>query len=319
MRYRLIVSQEQCRNRLDLFLLLNNISPSRSQIKNLIEGGYVLVNGCKSKPSYKVKEDDIIEVYKEDRKIEVEPENIELDIIYEDSSIIVVNKPAHMPVHIGAGNYRGTLVNALLYRCKDLSGIGGVIRPGIVHRLDKNTSGVMVIAKNDHAHLYLSNQFKEHRVKKIYIALVYGRIEQSSCRITIPIGRDSINRTKISIRTKRAKEAITNFKLMKYLNNFSLLEITPETGRTHQIRVHLSLINHPIVGDDLYGGRRRAKNISEPVLKKYIMDLNRHFLHSHILGFIHPYSKKYIEFSSPLPQELERVIECIESISNREV
>ncbi|TET10339.1 MAG: RluA family pseudouridine synthase, partial [Candidatus Atribacteria bacterium] len=225
-----------------------------------------------------------------------------LDIIYEDEHLVVVNKPADMIVHPAGKICSGTLVNALLYHCQDsLSGIGGVIRPGIVHRLDKNTSGLMVAAKNNLAHLDLSRQIKDHKVTKKYIALVHGNMKDDSGIIDAPIGRSLKNRKKMAVTAEgKSREAITHFKVLKRFSGFTLVEATLRTGRTHQIRVHLAFIGFPIVGDQLYGHRRQGLNI------------HRQALHSYVLGFVHPSSKKYMEFSAPLPQDIQELIDFLE-------
>ena len=220
-----------------------------------------------------------------------------------------------MVVHPGAGVSSGTLVNALLYLCKDLSGIGGVLRPGIVHRLDKDTSGVLVVAKNDFTHLALSKQFKERSVNKRYIALVKGRVLKEEGRIEAPIGRHPVKRKKMAAGVRKAREAITGYKVLERFEDFTLLEATPETGRTHQIRVHLSHIGHPIVGDPKYGGKLRTPN-SLPRrqaggLRTAIADLKGQLLHAQTLGFIHPRTREYMEFNAPLPKDMEKVIRLL--------
>jgi len=238
----------------------------------------------------------------ENKELKIKAEDIPLDIIYEDEYLVVVNKPDDMIVHPAGKIRSGTLVNALLYRCRDsLSGIGGVIRPGIVHRLDKNTSGLMVVAKNDFAHLGLSKQIKEHQVTKKYLTLVYGNMKDDSGIIDAPIGRSLKNRKKMAVTVEgKSREAVTQFKVLKRFSGYTLIEATLRTGRTHQIRVHLAFIGHPIVGDQLYGRKKQGLNIS------------RQALHSHILGFVHPSSKKYMEFSATLPQDMQELIDYLE-------
>jgi len=222
-----------------------------------------------------------------------------LDIIYEDEYLVVVNKPIDMIVHPAGKIRSGSLVNALLHHCRDsLSGIGGVIRPGIVHRLDKNTSGLIVVAKNDLAHLDLSKQMKEHQVTKKYIALVHGNLKDDSGMIDAPIGRNLKNRKKMAVTEEgKSRKAITRFKVLKRFFGYTLIEATLHTGRTHQIRVHLAFIGYPIIGDQLYGHKKQGLNI------------DRQALHSHILGFMHPLSKKYMEFSVPLPKDMQELID----------
>ena len=282
--------------RIDLYLTQKEIYPSRSQIRNLINQGKIRVNSNLVKPSYILKNRDVIDLaLLEKKELKVKAESIPLDIIYEDEYLVVVNKPADMIVHPAGKICSGTLVNALLYHCKDsLSGIGGIIRPGIVHRLDKNTSGLIVVAKNDFAHLNISKQIKERQVIKKYIAVVHGIMKDDSGIIDAPIGRSLKNRKKMAVTTEgKSREAVTQFKILKRFSAYTLIEVTLRTGRTHQIRVHLVYIGHPIIGDQLYGHRKQVLNIS------------RQALHSHILGFVHPLSKKYcstysnVNFSFP--------------------
>ena len=252
---RFSVTPEYVHTRIDHFLVKKDIGISRTYIQKLIKDGQVLVNNKSVKSNYRLRlNDEIVVIVPPPTELEVLPENIPLDIIYEDSSIIVINKPAGIVVHPAAGNYSGTIVNALLYHCKDLTGIGGKERPGIVHRLDKDTSGVLVAAKNDHSHQHLSRQFKRREVEKRYIALVAGVVKKESGTIEVPIGRDIKDRKKISPITKRARTAVTHFKVVERFKNASLLEIKIETGRTHQIRVHLSYFKHPVLGYIQYGG-----------------------------------------------------------------
>jgi len=289
--------------RIDLYLTQKETYPSRSQIRNLITQDKIRVNNNPVKPSYILKNGDVINLtLPENKELKIKAEAIPIDIIYEDEYLVVVNKPADMIVHPAGKILSGTLVNALLYHCQDsLSGIGGVVRPGIVHRLDKNTSGLMVVAKNDFAHLDLSNQIKEQQVTKKYLALVCSSMKDDSGIIDAPIGRSLKNRKKMAVTVEgKSREAITHFKVLKRFSGYTLVEATLRTGRTHQIRVHLAFIGHPIVGDQLYGHRRQRLNIS------------RQALHSYVLGFVHPASKKYMEFSTSLPQDMQELIDCLE-------
>ncbi len=289
--------------RIDLYLTQKEIYPSRSQIRNLITQGKIKINNNPVKPSCILKNGDVIDLaLSENKELEIKAEAIPLDIIYEDEYLVVVNKPADMIVHPAGKIRSGTLVNVLLYHCQgSLSGIGGVIRPGIVHRLDKNTSGLMVVAKNDLAHLDLSRQIKDHQVTKKYIALVHGNLKDDSGIIDAPIGRSLKNRKKMAVTAEgKSREAITHFKVLKRFSGYTLVEATLRTGRTHQIRVHLAFIGYPIVGDQLYGHRRQELNI------------NRQALHSYVLGFAHPSSKKYMEFSAPLPKDMQELIDYLE-------
>ncbi len=289
--------------RIDLYLTQKEIYPSRSQIRNLITQGKIRVNNNLVRPSYILKKSDVIDLsLAENKELEIIPEAIPLDIIYEDKYLVVVNKPVDMIVHPAGKIRSGTMVNALLYHCQNsLSGIGGVIRPGIVHRLDKNTSGLMVVAKNDFTHLDLSKQIKDQQVTKRYLALVHGKMKDSSGIIDAPIGRSLKNRKKMAVTAEgKSREAITHFKVLKVYSSHTLIEAILRTGRTHQIRVHLAFIGHPIVGDQLYGHRRQGLNI------------HRQALHSHVLGFVHPSSKKYMEFSASLPQDMQELVDCLE-------
>lgn len=290
------------RIRLDLYLTRKKIFPSRSQIRSLIDQGKIIVNSIRVKPSYILKNGDVIDLeLPEQKELAIEPEAIPLDIIYEDEYLVVVNKPADMIVHPAGKIRSGTLVNALLYYCRDsLSGIGGVIRPGIVHRLDKDTSGLMVAAKNDFAHLNLSRQIKDHQVTKKYLALVHGNMRDDSGIIDAPIGRSLRNRKKMAVIEGKSRKAITQFKVLRRFSGYTLIEATLRTGRTHQLRVHLAFIGYPIVGDQLYTNRKQGLNI------------RRQALHSRTLGFVHPLSKKYMEFSVPLPQDIQELIDYLE-------
>ncbi len=304
-----ITTNRDAHQRLDIYLSKKNLDLSRSQIQKLVSSGEIKANNTIVKPSYRTRVGDRIEVtIPLVIPLKIEPEKIPLDILYEDRDLIVINKPRGMVVHPGAGVSSGTLVNALLYHCKDLSGIGGVLRPGIVHRLDKDTSGVLVVAKNDFTHLTLSRQFKERSVNKRYIALVKGKILKEEGRIEAPIGRHPVKRKKMAAGVKRARGAITSYKVLERFKDLTLVEATPETGRTHQIRVHLSHIGHPIVGDLKYGKRLRTAN-SE--LRTVSADLKGQLLHAQTLGFVHPRTKEYMEFNAPLPEDMERVIRLL--------
>ena len=277
--------------RIDKYLSELITDRSRSFISNLIKEGNVLVNGKVVSKSYSVKENDVLQVNVPDAvEYTAEAEDIPLDIVYEDSDLIVVNKPKGMVVHPAPGNYSGTLVNALLFYCKgELSGINGVLRPGIVHRIDKNTSGLLVVAKNDFAHNSLAEQLKDHSIRREYRAIAYGRFKEPEGRVDLPIGRDNNDRKKMTVTYKNSKNAVTNYCVLEELNGFSYLKCVLETGRTHQIRVHMSHLGHPLAGDDVYGP------------KKVISALNGQCLHAKTLGFVHPSSGEYMEFDSDLP------------------
>ena len=289
----------QSGDRIDKFLSEAMEDKSRSYIQGLVEKGNVKVNGKIVKSNYKVKEEDQIElIIPEPVELEIKGEDIPLNILYEDNDVLVVDKPQGMVVHPAAGNYNGTLVNAILNHCEDLSGINGVIRPGIVHRIDKDTAGVLVIAKNDAAHNKLSEQLKDHSMTRVYIALVEGIIKEKEGTIDAPLGRHPVERKKIAV-LKGGRHAVTHFKVMEAFKNNTLVECRLETGRTHQIRVHMAHIGHPLVGDPVYG------------YKKQKFKLEGQLLHAKVLGFIHPTSGEYMEFESPLPDYFQKVIELL--------
>lgn len=286
--------------RIDKFLVNNMDNKSRSFIQGLVDEELILVNNKKIKSNYKLRENDIITVImKEPKELEVNPEDIKLDIIYEDEDLIVVNKPKGLVVHPAPGNYSGTLVNGLLYHCKDLSGINGVIRPGIVHRIDKDTSGILVVAKNDESHNNLAKQFKDHSIKREYYALVEGKFSKLEGSIDKPIGRNKKDRLKMGI-VEDGKRAVTHYEVIEQYNKgLSLVKCRLETGRTHQIRVHMASISHPLVGDLVYGNKKPKLNINGQVL------------HAKTLGFIHPRTNKYMEFDSNLPEYYMELLETL--------
>jgi len=311
---------EQPPQRIDYFLSRQSLNLSRSRIQKLLQTEQITVNGLLvSKASYVLRPQDIVIItLPEPVESNILPENIPLDIVYEDESIIVVNKPAGMVVHPAVGNYTGTMVNALLYHCRFLSGIGGVTRPGIVHRLDKDTSGLLVVAKTDMAHLNLSEQIKARTVKKIYKALVYGIPIPTEGEIKSQIGRHITDRKKMSTKTKKGRLAITHFHVEEYFSDYALLKVTLKTGRTHQIRVHLSSINHPIVGDSVYGYRHPpAYTKNYPYVHQAITQLKRQALHAQILGLVHPEQKKYLEFTAPLPDKFVHLLDLLQKIKEQ--
>ncbi len=277
--------------RIDKYLCEQICDRSRSFISSLIKEGNVIVNDKAVSKSYILKDNDVVKAsIPEVVEYIAEAEDIPLNVVYEDSDLIVINKPKGMVVHPAPGNYSGTLVNALMHHCKgQLSGINGVLRPGIVHRIDKNTSGLLVVAKTDVAHNSLAEQFKEHSIKREYRAIVYGRLKESKGRVDQPIGRDQNDRKKMTVTSKNSKNAVTNYYVLEELNGFSYIKCVLETGRTHQIRVHMSYLGHPLAGDEVYGH------------KKVISSLNGQCLHAKTLGFIHPVSGEYMEFDSELP------------------
>lgn len=287
--------------RLDFYISKELDEVSRTYIQRLIKDNRVKVNDKLKKSSYIVKEGDRINVdLPEPKKLELIPENITLDIIYEDDDLVIINKPQDMVVHPAPGNYTGTLVNALLYNIDSLSSINGVIRPGIVHRLDKDTSGLLIVAKNDFAHRELSSQLKSRDVHREYIALVNGTLKMDSGTINEPIGRDPKNRKKMTVIYTNSKEAITNYSMIKRFSKYTLIKVNLETGRTHQIRVHLSHINHAVVGDPLYSSGKNEFNI------------NKQLLHARKIGFIHPRRKTYMEFECDIPEQFKAIISNLE-------
>ncbi len=296
--------------RLDLFLADHDVSISRSQIRRLIDEGQIIVNGMKAKAGYKLRTGDVI-LYEEKEVDELcaQPEDIPVPILFEDQYLLVIDKPAGMVVHPAAGNYRGTLVNALLHHCRDLTGIGGVIRPGIVHRLDKDTSGLIVVAKTEEVLNGLQRQFKEHQVRKIYQAIVFGDLREEEGIIDAPVGRHPTDRKKMSTVSKRGKEALTRWRALERFGVLTLLEARIETGRTHQIRVHLNSIGHPVLGDNVYGNStKRIQNIPDNTVRSRLKMLKRQALHAAMLGFIHPMLDRELSFSAHLPQDMKGVL-----------
>jgi 23S rRNA pseudouridine1911/1915/1917 synthase len=311
--FSLNVKAELANTRLDVFVSGAMEEMTRSTARKLITSGKALINDEKAKPSHKVKEGDVVTVIKEAAvPLEASAEDIPIDIIYEDESFVVVNKSPNMVVHPAAGNYSGTLVNALLHHLKDLSGIGGVMRPGIVHRLDKGTSGIIVAAKDDKTHISLSAQFKDRLVLKKYMALVFGQMPEDKGSISSEIGRDLKDRKKISSRSSNKKEALTFYEVKKRFAGFCLLELFPKTGRTHQLRVQLSELGHPIVGDELYGGTKRLKSIKDTVLRKRLKELDRFLLHAAYIKFTHPKKDETVEFSAPLTEDFKIILDMLE-------
>ncbi len=303
------VTERESGRRLDQFLSGTNLNLSRSQAKNLVEKHLIFLNQRPTKPSAHVKPGDIVSgSLPEPEPLSLKPEPLPLTILYEDPSIIVIDKPSGMVVHPAYGNPSGTLVNALLYHCKDLAGINGVLRPGIVHRLDKDTSGVMVVAKNDEAFHHLTKQFKNRTVEKAYLAIVYGKFRQNEGLIDSAIGRHPSERKRMSTRTKKGRTAITRWKKAEEFDNATLLEIFPHTGRTHQIRVHLSSIGHPLLGDPLYGRRGRPGTVHDPILRECVKRMNRQALHARRLKFDHPRTGERVQFVSPIPQDMNELL-----------
>jgi 23S rRNA pseudouridine1911/1915/1917 synthase len=308
------VTEESTGARLDVFLVSVLAGQSRSHIQRLIKDGHVRVDGREAKPNLPVKTGQAVAVDIPDLIDPAPaPEALPLPIVYQDRDLIVVDKPAGMVVHPAAGHASGTLVNALLHHVDDLSGIGGERRPGIVHRLDRGTSGLMVVAKHDAAHEHLARQFHDREVEKEYIALVWGEV-QAGRRIDTPIGRDPVNRKKMSARARRSREAVTRIHRARRLGPaLTLVHVIIQTGRTHQIRVHLSAIGHPVVGDAVYGGVRRRV----PGDLRAVTHLDRPFLHAARLAFNHPVDGRRMEFESALPDDLQRVLDELIELDER--
>jgi len=298
--------------RLDKFLSFKYPSITRSYLQNLISRGNVTVNSNQEKTGYQLKINDKVEIsFPELQSSHIEPEEIPLDIVFEDKSLLVLNKSAGMIVHPGAGNYQGTLVNALLYHCKNLSGINGILRPGIVHRLDKYTSGLLVVAKNDRSHVHLSKQFEQKSIFRIYHSLVWG-VPGEAGEIITQIGRSKRDRKKMTVLKDGGKEAITEYRILNDFLYLSLLEIKLKTGRTHQIRVHCTAIGHPIVGDIVYGGRRARKTIVKGNdLSDIFGAVTRQMLHARHLEFVHPATETTVKFEAPVPRDMQALISAL--------
>ena len=313
-RFSIQVSDKDQGVRLDQFLSLTDLGLSRSQAKKWIEEKAIQLNQKPAKPSFHVRAGDLISgTLPEPKPLSFMPEALPITVLYEDASIIVVDKPAGMVVHPAYGNPSGTLVNALVHHCKDLGGINGVLRPGIVHRLDKDTSGVMVVAKNDEAYHHLIRQFKNRAVEKVYVALAYGNVRQEEGTIDSAIGRHPSERKRMSTRTRKGRPAVTQWKVIERFHGFTFLEIHPQTGRTHQIRVHLSSVGHPLLGDPVYGRKGRPGTLRDPVLRGCVERMGRQALHAQRLGFIHPRTGERVEFTSPLPVDMREVLEWLRS------
>lgn len=297
--------------RLDKFLAGQSLPLSRSRIQNLIREGEVLVNGSPSKCSHWVTAGDevIILMPNLEAEREVIPENIPLSIPYEDDELLVINKPAGMVVHPAAGHYSGTLVNALLFYSPCLSTINGPLRPGIVHRLDKDTSGVLVVARTNEAHLHLAREIRKHKLTRKYLALAQGEMELEKGTIEVPLGRHIRERKKVAPRHQGGRVAITHYRVLERFEPATLLEVTLVTGRTHQIRVHLAYIGHPVVGDKTYGGKPSPRGRLRKGSLQLSTLINRQSLHAYTLGFIHPSRKEYMEFTVPLPGDMEKLLQ----------
>lgn len=300
-----IVDKDNVSKRLDIYLSENIEDVTRSYIKILIDDNKVLVNNKSQKSGYKIKLNDSIDVTLEEKKNEdIVAQDIPLEILYEDDDIIIVNKPKGMVVHPANGNYTGTMVNSLMHSHQGkLSSINGVIRPGIVHRIDKDTSGILVVAKNDNAHKKLAAQFKVHSIKRKYIALVKGIIKEDSLTIDMPIGRSIKDRKKMAVTNKNSRSAVTHIAILKrfYSSNVTLVEAQLETGRTHQIRVHMAYIHHPLVGDEIYGKKDNKFKVQGQML------------HAKYLGFVHPSTGKFVEFEKDVPEYFKEILKSLEN------
>lgn len=304
------VSPADAGERLDAFLATHIEGWSRARLHRLIESSDVVVNGNIAKPSHKLRANDMIEIELTPTQSTLAPENIPVEVVYEDDDFIVVNKPAGMVVHPAAGIDSGTLANALAFHFQQLSTVGGAARPGIVHRLDKGTSGLLVVAKTESAHEHLADQFRAREVFKSYIALVHGQFEEESGEIDQPIARDPRNRTRMAV-VRGGRPALSIYNVRKRFDRFTLLDVELKTGRTHQIRVHLAWLKHPVVGDEIYGAGR-DKTVIDPVIRSRIAKLGRQFLHAERLSFRHPRTAQRLQFAAPLPSELQSTIDQIE-------
>lgn len=297
-----VVERSRAEARIDKFIAEElGEETSRTQIQHWIKNGHITINGKTVKPNYKLSENDAVTlIVPEPVDVALEPENIPLEIAYEDADVIVINKQRGLVVHPAPGHYSGTLVNALLYHCKDLSGINGVLRPGIVHRIDKDTSGLIMAAKNDKAHAHLAEQLKAHTVNRKYMALVHGNIQHDHGTIDAPIGRDSQDRKMYTVTNKNSKHAVTHFVVLERFGDYTLVQLKLETGRTHQIRVHMKFIGHPLVGDPMYG---RSKG----------MLMEGQALHAAVLGFRHPRTGVELLFEAPIPADMKDLLNQIRS------
>lgn len=300
----LTVPEELEEERFDAVVASLSEGQSRSYLKNLIKDGSVLLNGKTAKPGTRVHENDVITLVLPEKIVpDILPENIPLDILYEDDDILVVNKPKGMVVHPAPGHYSGTLVNAVMYHCgESLSGINGVMRPGIVHRIDRDTTGSVIICKNDAAHNSIAQQLQEHTIVRRYFAILYDNIAEDEFTVNQPLGRDPRDRKRMAVRSD-GKRAVTHCKVLKRFGQYTYVECRLETGRTHQIRVHMAYVHHPLLGDEVYAGRRKSPFATQGQC-----------LHAGILGFIHPRTGEYIETSAPLPEYFEEILSKLDNL-----
>ena len=298
-----MIDEEQAGIRIDKYLAETMPDLSRSYIQKLIKDGQVTVNQVPQKANYKIVVGDCLTVEEPELKEpDIVPENIALDILYEDKDLLIVNKPKGMVVHPSAGHYSGTLVNALMFYCKeDLSGINGVMRPGIVHRIDMDTTGSLIVCKNDFTHNHIAEQLKVHSINRVYHAIVHGVIKEDGGTVNAPIGRHPIERKKMSINHQNGKEAVTHYKVLKRFSNYTYIECKLETGRTHQIRVHMASIQHPLLGDVVYGPQKTSHKLQGQTL------------HAKTIGIIHPRTGEYLEIDAPLPEYFEELLQKLEN------
>lgn len=298
-----MIDEEQAGIRIDKYLAETMPDLSRSYIQKLIKDGQVTVNQVPQKANYKITVGDCLTVEEPELKEpDILAENIPLDILYEDKDLLVVNKPKGMVVHPSAGHYSGTLVNALMYYCKeDLSGINGVMRPGIVHRIDMDTTGSLIVCKNDFTHNHIAEQLKVHSINRVYHAIVHGVLKEDEGTIDAPIGRHPIERKKMSINYQNGKEAITHYKVLKRFSNYTYIECKLETGRTHQIRVHMASIHHPLLGDAVYGPQKTSHKLQGQTL------------HAKTIGIVHPRTEDYLEIDAPLPEYFNELLKKLEN------
>ncbi len=309
--YQFQVSQQDAGSRLDLFLSRMDLELSRNQVQRLIENGHIRVNGDPRKASYRLRSGEQISVFlPPPPPDELSPEPLPLDIVFEDEHLIAVNKPPGLVVHPAAGHRQSTLVHGLLHHCDHLAELGGPFRPGIVHRLDKDTSGILVVAKNNLAYRHLSRQFKEHRIYKEYSTLVYGRLRQPSGQFTTPIRRHPRDRKKMGIQAG-GREAHTTWWLERWFGDVSLVKVVIKTGRTHQIRVHFAHGNHPVVGDATYGGKQRVRSVLNPLVRGRLKQVKRQMLHARRLVFKHPATGEELDLSTPLPEDFASVLDFL--------
>jgi 23S rRNA pseudouridine1911/1915/1917 synthase len=311
-----IVVSHEAELRLDIYLSLKDLGLSRSQIKKSVDDKLVRVNGIHSKVSYRLRSGDIVEIDKrEPVACHTLPQDIPLTIVFEDQHILVVDKPAGMVVHPAVGHVQDTMVNAILHHCRNLSGIGGILRPGIVHRLDKGTSGLLVVAKSDEAHQGLAGQFKRHEVRKTYKALAYGNPKEDEGVIDVPVGRHPFDRKKMSTRSRQSKEAITRWRVHERFGMAAMLDVDIVTGRTHQIRVHLSSLGYPVVGDSAYGNPKRADTVHNTFIRSKLKAMKRQALHAARIGFVHPVTSQDMVFTSPLPNDMAQLADFLRRYS----